>query len=74
MAGGASQAQQKAGGGKYLWASDQRLYSGSAKASRVSRLRVVWPSGRVEEWQDVPAEQFLALREEESSGGAPQGP
>ncbi len=30
MAGGASQAQQKAGGGRYLSASDPRLYSGSA--------------------------------------------
>ncbi len=49
----------------YLSASDPRIVVGLRKASRVSRMRILWPSGRVQEVTNVPPEGFLDIREPE---------
>ncbi|WP_406697170.1 CRTAC1 family protein [Singulisphaera sp. Ch08] len=56
------------GGGSYLSASENRLFLGLGGASRVDRLEVSWPSGRVETWSDLGVGERLRL--EEGSGVA----
>ncbi len=65
-AGPIHQRRQKIGGGSYLSASDPRLFFGLGEVCRIDRLRVRWPSGTIDEWKDMPADQFLLLREGES--------
>ena len=49
--------------GSYASSRDPRVLVGLGDARAVPRLRVVWPSGRAEEWTDVAADQWLTLRE-----------
>ncbi len=49
--------------GSYGSASDPRVHVGLGDAADVSRLRVYWPSGRVEEWTDVPVDRWTTLTE-----------
>ena len=49
--------------GSYASSRDPRVLVGLGDAETVPRLRVVWPSGRAEEWTDVAADQWLTLRE-----------
>jgi hypothetical protein len=34
---------------------------GLGSAASAERVQVVWPSGRVEEWTDIAADQWLTL-------------
>jgi len=36
---------------------------GLGASAAVSRVRVIWPSGRTEEWTDVPADRYTTLVE-----------
>jgi hypothetical protein len=49
--------------GGYASAHDPRVLVGLGDATAVPRVRVVWPSGRVEEWTDLDANQWLTLTE-----------
>ncbi len=49
--------------GSYASANDPRVLVGLADAAAVDRVRVVWPSGRVEEWTDVGAGRWTTLIE-----------
>ena len=49
--------------GSYASASDPRVLVGLGDASTVRRVRVVWPSGRVEEWTQIAADQWITLTE-----------
>ena len=49
--------------GSYASSRDPRVLVGLGDARAVPRLRVVWPSGRAEEWADVAVDQWLTLRE-----------
>ncbi len=49
--------------GGYLSAHDPRVLLGLGDANRVERVRVYWPSGRVEEWKDLPHDQYTTLKE-----------
>ena len=49
--------------GSYASGRDPRVLVGLGDARTVPRLRVVWPSGRTEEWTDVAADQWLTLQE-----------
>ena len=64
-ANGQSQLAQRFGGGSYLSASDPRLHFGLGTAGRVERVEVRWPSGRVTEYHDLPADAAYRLRENE---------
>jgi enediyne biosynthesis protein E4 len=50
--------------GSYLSASDKRLHFGLGAAEK-AKIDVVWPSGIHQTVNDVPADQFLELREPE---------
>ena len=52
--------------GSYASANDPRVLVGLGGASAVRSVRVIWPSGREEEWTDVTINQWLTL--EEGSG------
>ena len=49
--------------GSYASASDPRVLVGLGASSSVTRVRVVWPSGRVEDWNDVPVRSWTTLTE-----------
>jgi hypothetical protein len=49
--------------GSYASANDPRVLVGLAQSDRISRARVIWPDGRVEEWADVPVNRYTTLKE-----------
>ena len=49
--------------GSYGSANDPRVHVGLGDATEVSRIRVHWPDGRVEEWTDVPLDRWTTLTE-----------
>jgi enediyne biosynthesis protein E4 len=51
----------------YGCASDPRVHFGLGGDTLVRELRVEWPSGAVQTLRDVPADQVLAVREEEAA-------
>jgi hypothetical protein len=61
--GGATIWRRSRTDGSYGSASDPRVLVGLGDAPAVERIRVEWPSGRVEEWTGVPTGEYTALRE-----------
>jgi len=51
------------GGGSYQSASDRRILLGLGTDKSVDKLIVHWPSGRIDEWDDVAGEGWLRLVE-----------
>ncbi len=49
--------------GSYASANDPRVLVGLGESAAPVQVRVVWPSGRVETWSDVPADRYTTLRE-----------
>jgi hypothetical protein len=49
--------------GSYASAHDPRVLVGLGAATAVPRVRVVWPSGSVEEWTNLPVNQWRTLTE-----------
>jgi hypothetical protein len=49
-------------GGSYLSQSDLRLHFGLGSATKVDRLEVRWPDGRVDVFKDIPADRRIVLR------------
>jgi enediyne biosynthesis protein E4 len=49
--------------GSYASANDPRVLVGLGDQAAVSRIRVVWPSGRVEDWTDVAVDRWITLKE-----------
>jgi tetratricopeptide (TPR) repeat protein len=62
-AGGRSAVRWVTSGTSYLSASDPRLWFGLGSARSVEYLEVRWPSGRVQAWSNLPADQILDLQE-----------
>jgi enediyne biosynthesis protein E4 len=50
-------------GGSYFAINDPRVHFGLGAATKVGRLEVRWPSGRVEQRANVPGDQMVTLRE-----------
>ena len=48
-------------GGSYLSAGDPRILVGLGTATRIERLRVFWPNGDIEQWEDLPVDQYHEL-------------
>ena len=55
--------------GSYASAHDPRVLVGLGASAEPPRVRVVWPSGRVEEWRDLPVDAYTTLTE--GQGAAP---
>ncbi len=50
--------------GSYGSANDPRVLVGlGAAAARPVKVKVFWPSGRTEEWSDIPADRYTTLVE-----------
>jgi hypothetical protein len=49
--------------GSYASAHDPRVIVGLGASADVSRVRVVWPGGRTEEWTGVPTDTWTTLTE-----------
>ena len=49
--------------GSYASANDPRVLVGLGEAAAVRRVRVIWPSGREEEWTDIAVDRWLTLTE-----------
>jgi hypothetical protein len=64
-AGGHRQVAWRVGGGSYQSAGDPRLHFGLGSADRVASIEVRWPSGRVDRFDDLPANTGYLLRESE---------
>ncbi len=62
-AGGTRRVVQRMGGGSFLSASDGRLHFGLGAATRVDRVEVRWPSGRVDQFRDLAVDRGHRLRE-----------
>ncbi|CAH1087237.1 CRTAC1 family protein [Candidatus Nitrotoga sp. 1052] len=71
-AGGVTQVRVQDGGIHERGQNHQRLHFGLAKHQQVEKIRVVWPSGVVQELQGVKADQVLRIKEpgQPAIGGA----
>lgn len=49
--------------GSYLSANDARLLVGLGQIGQVKAVRVRWPNGSVEEWNDLPVDRYIQLKE-----------
>ncbi|MCY4028517.1 MAG: ASPIC/UnbV domain-containing protein, partial [Acidobacteria bacterium] len=49
--------------GSYASANDPRVLAGLGPSAESPLVRVTWPSGRVEEWGDVPVGRYTTLTE-----------
>jgi enediyne biosynthesis protein E4 len=59
--------------GSYASANDPRVLVGLGDQAAVSRIRVVWPGGRVEDWTDVAVGRWTTLKEGSGSRVPPDG-
>jgi enediyne biosynthesis protein E4 len=50
-------------GGSFYSQNDMRLHFGLGKAARIDRLEIRWPSGRVDSFTDLAANQILKITE-----------
>jgi hypothetical protein len=62
-AGSTIQIAEVKAGSSYLSQNDMRVHFGLGRAIRVDRLEVRWPSGILDVLTDIPANQFLTVRE-----------
>ena len=51
--------------GSYASANDPRVLVGLGESAAPVRVRVTWPSGRVESWSEVSADRYTTLVEGE---------
>jgi len=50
-------------GSSYLSQSDMRIHFGMGRAARAEKLEILWPSGAVETFPDIDANQILTITE-----------
>lgn len=61
--GSLSQMDEVRSGGSYLSQNDLRLHFGLGASAQVDELTVTWPSGRVDHWRSIPANQQIVIQE-----------
>jgi hypothetical protein len=61
--GGRTRIDEVMSGGSFYSQNDMTLYFGLGQASVVDRLEIRWPSGAVQKWTDIPANQKLRITE-----------
>jgi hypothetical protein len=49
--------------GSYASANDPRVLVGLGASTEMPRLKVTWPSGRLEEFPAVPIDRYVTIRE-----------
>ena len=63
LSDGREQMDEVRTGSSYLSQSDLRLFFGLGAGMKVDRLRIFWPSGLIEEVEDIPVNQEVTLVE-----------
>jgi tetratricopeptide (TPR) repeat protein len=63
--GGRRQTAWRTGGGSYASTGDPRLHFGLGSARRVDAIEIRWPSGRVSQFHNLPADTGYLIREAE---------
>jgi hypothetical protein len=61
--GGVRQTREVRSGGSYLSHNDMRLHFGLGDATRIDRIEIRWPNGRMEQVRNVDANQYVTIRE-----------
>jgi hypothetical protein len=59
--------------GSYASANDPRVLAGLGASATTPRVRVMWPSGRTEEWRNVPVDHYTTLVEGRGAASPSQG-
>jgi enediyne biosynthesis protein E4 len=62
-AAGHRQMDEVMSGGSYYSHNDMTLYFGLASATTIDKLEIRWPSGAIQEWKNIPANQRLLITE-----------
>ena len=62
-ADGVEQQIEHTNGGSFLSHSDARVHIGLGFNEIVDALEIQWPSGRLQRLENVPADQFLLIKE-----------
>jgi len=65
VAGGMTQTDEVRSGGSYISQSDFRFHFGLGSADKIQSLEVRWPSGKIETFNNLPADRFYSLLEGE---------
>jgi enediyne biosynthesis protein E4 len=65
--GSLAQTDEVRSGGSYLSQNDLRLHFGLGSSTKLDELTVTWPSGRVDHWANIPANQQIIIEEGVSS-------
>ena len=52
------------GGGSYNSSNDTRLHFGLGSSATMNKIQVRWPSGRKQEFQNIPADAIYEINEE----------
>jgi hypothetical protein len=60
---GATLSRRARADGSYGSANDPRVLVGLGATASVSRIEVVWPSGKRERWTNVPIDRWTTLTE-----------
>jgi hypothetical protein len=63
VADGVLQTDEAKGGMSYQAAHDPRLHFGLGKATRISSIDILWPSGMVTKLTDLPVDQCITIKE-----------
>ena len=63
IAGALTSYDQAKGGMSYCSAQDPRLFFGLGKHDKVDMLEIRWPSGIVDRFQNLPADDFVIVEE-----------
>jgi len=61
--GGMMQFDEVRGGASYLSQNDLRLHFGLGAAAKMESVEVRWPSGKVEQFKDVAADNIYTITE-----------
>ncbi len=63
--GGRRQVKEVVSGASYLASNDPRIHFGLGAEKLVERVKVHWPSGQADSWEDLPVNRMVTLREGE---------
>src|SRR5579863_5454356 len=63
VADGMTQTDEIHSGGSYLSQNDLRVHFGLGSATKIDSVEIRWPSGKLETFGDLPADQFYSVSE-----------
>ncbi len=61
--GGTTQIHEVCGGDGFLATNERRIILGTGPAQTIERLQIQWPSGKIEQWTDLPTDVAVLIIE-----------